>query len=97
MMIPGPEGWPLPTDLKSGELFHPEWNTFCRELTRLLAEGNEGRWAVMRGDEIVGVWDTEGEALTAGYERCGQAPFLLQPITREERPVRAAGNWWCQP
>ena len=36
-----------------------DWNVYRREVGRLLAEGNEGRWVLIQGEEIVGIWDTE--------------------------------------
>jgi hypothetical protein len=57
-----------------------ELSTFLRELPRLLAEGNEGRFALVKGNEVVSVWDTSDDAYQAGCERYGMGPFLAQPI-----------------
>lgn len=57
-----------------------ELRTFLRELPRLLAEGNEGRFALVKGSDIVSVWDTSDDAYQAGCERYGMGPFLAQPI-----------------
>jgi hypothetical protein len=82
---------PLP-DLPPGDVLEQEWNTFRRERPRLLAEGNEGRWSLIKGDEIIGVWDTMREACRQGYRRYLMGKFLVQRLLYEqERPVRA-GN-----
>ncbi|MBL8793047.1 MAG: hypothetical protein JNM56_04020, partial [Planctomycetia bacterium] len=54
-----------------------EWNTYRREAARLLAEGHAGRHVLIKGEAIIGLWETDAEAIRAGYERfLGQA-FLV--------------------
>jgi hypothetical protein len=58
-----------------------EWATYLRELPRLVGEGEVDRFALIAGGDVVGVWDTYGEALQAGYERYGLGPaFAVQRI-----------------
>jgi hypothetical protein len=58
-----------------------EFATFLRELPRLLLEGHEGRHALIKGDEVLSVWDTFEDAYQAGCERFAWGvPFLTQPI-----------------
>jgi len=58
-----------------------EVRTYLRELPRLLAEGQEGRHALIKGDQVLSVWDTSEDAYQAGRERFGiGVPFLAQPI-----------------
>ncbi|MBY0527845.1 MAG: hypothetical protein K2R98_30895 [Gemmataceae bacterium] len=61
--------------------------TYLRELPRLLADGNEGKFALVKGDEVVSVWDTFDDACEAGYAQFGiDRPFLAQPIdSRDQR------------
>lgn len=54
--------------------------TYFRELPRLLQEGQEGKFALIHGNELLSLWDTFGEALEAGYERFGMEKFMAQPI-----------------
>ncbi len=63
-----------------------EVKAFHRELPRLLAEGNEGKWALIKGDEIVGLYDTLDEGHRAGLDRFQFQPCILQPV-REWQPV----------
>ena len=44
-----------------------EWNFYRFEVGRLLAEGYEGKWVMIEGEEIVGLWETS--AHTAAYRR----------------------------
>jgi hypothetical protein len=57
-----------------------EIKTYRRELPRLLAEGQEGRVALIKGDEVVSVWDTFEDAYQAGRERFGLDVFIAQPV-----------------
>src|SRR5438552_1808552 len=45
----------LPDDPPDSPL-HREWNTYRREIARLLAEGNEGRHILIKDEHIVGIW-----------------------------------------
>jgi hypothetical protein len=49
----------------------------------LLGE-SEGKWVVIGGDEVLGTWPTEAEAMDAGCEKYGSYPFLIRQITAEE-------------
>jgi hypothetical protein len=63
-----------------------DWNFYLRTVGRLLAEGHAGRWALIRGERVVGIWDTAAEARAAAADR-----FLMQPVlvhqVREREPV----------
>jgi hypothetical protein len=59
---------------------------YMRELPRLLAEGHEGRHVLIKGDEVLSLWDTHEEAYEAGRMKFGWGVvFLAQPI--EERAL----------
>jgi hypothetical protein len=63
------------------DLIRTEIITYRRELPRLLAEGHQGRFALVHGQEVVSIWDTFGDAYQAGRERFGLGvPFIAQPI-----------------
>jgi hypothetical protein len=73
------DGGHLPFDKKLLAL-QREIITYRRELPRLLAEGQEGRFVLIKGDQILSVWDTFEDAYKAGTERFGFGPFLAQPV-----------------
>jgi hypothetical protein len=81
------------TDLPPGSPIETEWNLFRRELPRLLAEGHEGRWVLIKGDEIIGLFDSRREAMSVGTIRFGLTPMLAEQILRWYRPVRAGNGW----
>src|SRR5207237_10365756 len=78
---PAPAGSPLAI----------EWNTYCREVVRLLAEGQEGKFLLLKGEEILGVYDTWAAAREAGLKRYLLEPFLVQQIRAEEPVLRVRG------
>ena len=74
-----------------------EWDFFRRERPRLLAEGHEGRWVLIKGEEIIGIFDSFREARSAGTRRYGLAPMLVQQILRSYKPIRMGSYLRCQP
>jgi hypothetical protein len=63
------------------EVLRAEIVTYLRELPRLLAEGQEGRFALIKGDQLLSIWDTFDDACQAGHELFPMGTvFLAQPI-----------------
>jgi hypothetical protein len=60
-----------------------EMETFEQNRERLMAE-SLGKFVLIRGDEIDGVWDTYQDALAAGYKKYGLDPFLVKRILGTE-------------
>lgn len=55
-----------------------EQQTYQRELPKLLASA--GKYALVHGDQVAGIYDTYPDALKIGYERFGLKPFLVKRI-----------------
>jgi hypothetical protein len=69
---------------ESDDVLAEEWETYRREVGRLLAEGNEGRHILIKGQRIIGIWNTHQQAMAAAYEQfLGQAFFVHQIQERE--------------
>jgi hypothetical protein len=81
----------LPED-KSGGGNSTERNFYRREVGRLLAEGHEGRWVLIKGEEIVGIWDTRAEAEAVLYKRYLREPALVHQVQVREPQVRVSGR-----
>ncbi len=61
-----------------------EWETYRREVGHLIEEGHEGKWVLIKGEEIIGLFDTKEQALEVGAERFLLKPKLIhQVLTRE--------------
>jgi len=61
-----------------------EIKTYHDKLTELLP--HKGKFVVIHGEQVVGIFDGFEDALRAGYERCGNEPFLVREI-REAQTV----------
>lgn len=59
-----------------------EMATYQANLMDILS--SEGRFVVIKGDEILGMWDFYEEALEAGYDEYGLEPFLVKKIQQSE-------------
>jgi hypothetical protein len=68
-----------------------EWNTYREEVSRLLAEGLEGRHVLIKGKEIVGVYETWKQAREAGLKRFLSEPFFVHAIRACEPYLRIRG------
>jgi hypothetical protein len=73
---------------KPGDALAEEWETYRREVGRLLAEGQEGRHILIKGSQIIGIWDTHKEAMACGYERFLLQAFFVHQIQERERLLR---------
>ncbi len=63
-----------------------ECQTFRRELPRLLEQGHEGKWVLIKGDELIGLFATLDEGYLFGREQFQFQPFIVQPV-REWQPL----------
>jgi hypothetical protein len=61
-------------------MYAREIATYLRELPRLLDEGYAGKYALVKGDEILSIWDTDNDAIQAGRDRFGLDPIFVMTI-----------------
>jgi hypothetical protein len=59
-----------------------EIQTYKDRLPELQA--SEGKFVLISGDTVSGIFDSYQDALTAGYERFGINPFLVKQISTVE-------------
>lgn len=59
-----------------------EIETYQQHLPQLLSD--EGKYALVHGQDLEGVFDTYADALKAGYEKHGLKPFLVKRISAVE-------------
>jgi hypothetical protein len=65
-----------------------EWETYRREVGRLLEEGQEGKYALIKGDQIIGIYETWDEAREVGLEKFLLQPHTVRPILSREPVIR---------
>jgi hypothetical protein len=62
-----------------------ELETYQKNLSSLLT--NKGRFVLIAGDRVEGVFDHYKEAIEIGYQRFGLNPFLVKQIQEPSQPV----------
>lgn len=83
------------------KLYAQEIATYLRELPRLVAGGQTGRVVLIRGDEILNIWDTQADAIQDGRQRFGLEPIFVKTIDPRDAERFAHLEAWkksqCQP
>jgi hypothetical protein len=79
---------------ETSSLFANEIATYEAKKSQLLAE-HRGKFVLVHGAELSGIYDSEQNALEEGYRRFGPVPLLIQqilPVTPEQSaPAMALG------
>lgn len=91
MWTPGCE-WPERRD--PGDVLTRELATYEARKAEFLAT-HPGEFVLIHGDEVVGFWANEDDALEVGYSRFGLVPLLLKQVVEKE-PVIFLGGGTCQ-
>ena len=60
-----------------------ELDTYKNKLTELAS--SEGKFVLIHGDQVAGIFDTYADAIKEGYEKFGLDPFLVKQIQAVER------------
>lgn len=68
-----------------------ELKTYQKEKEKLLQE-SKGKFVLIKGGEIIGVYASQEDALAEGYKKFGNEEFLVKEITEVE-PV----NFFTRP
>lgn len=71
------------------EFFQRERATF--EAIKAGLKGHAGRYVVIKGEEVAGVWASYEEALDGGYDRFGPVAFFVKQLSSED-PARRSGG-----
>jgi len=66
-------------EMSGEQTLQREMETFERLKQELVAE-HEGKYALIHGDYVAGIWDTYEDALKNGYESFELKPFLVKKI-----------------
>lgn len=80
--------------LEPEDVFFDEWNTYLQEVGRLLAEGQAGRFMLIKGQRLLGVFESWDAARTAGLQQFLREPFFVHEVRETEPHLRIRGvNW----
>lgn len=77
-----------------GSVIATEQIVYGREVGHLLEEGHENRWVLIKGEEIVGIWDTQEEALHELHKHYPRQRCIVKQILANEPPIRL--SWRAQ-
>lgn len=69
------------------EVIRNELNFFERVKDELL-KTQRGKFALIKGEELVGTFTTAAEAYREGIRRFGKEPFLIKPVVEIEEEQR---------
>jgi hypothetical protein len=61
-----------------------EWEIYRREVGRLLAESHEGKFVLIAGSEVLGLWPTFEEAMEEGRKRGLADAFVYEAMAEHE-------------
>jgi hypothetical protein len=65
-----------------------ELEVYKRERHGWIKSGWEGRWVVIKGEEVSGPFDGVEAAMTAGYERYGlDAVFMVRQVAQHDQVI----------
>jgi hypothetical protein len=68
-----------------------EIETYERHKPELLAKA-QGKYVLIKGENIIGIYDTDNEAINQGYRQLGHVPFLARRIQEEPEIVVIGGS-----
>ena len=73
--------------------FQEELKAFESRKSELL-DVAEGKFAVFKGAEFLGVFDTPAAAYDAGVSKYGNVPFLIKQVRETDRVEHAPAIFW---
>jgi len=68
-----------------------ELKTYDAKREDLLSSA-EGRFVLIKGEELVGTYDSPEDAVRQGYQQFGNVPFLVKQVLRLETPQDFVSN-----
>ncbi|MBI2531017.1 MAG: hypothetical protein HYW03_02185 [Deltaproteobacteria bacterium] len=73
------------------QVLDAEIKTYEQQRDNLLGT-SEGKFVLIRGSQVVGVFDSKMDAIAAGYQQFGNVPFLVKQIVKIETPQNFVSN-----
>lgn len=73
-------------------MFEKELEIFKKIKADLLSQYSSGGFVVIKGDEILGVWQSRLDALKSGIDKYGDVPFLVKNINESDIVINFSRN-----
>lgn len=74
-----------------GVLLETELKTYERHRDHLLGTA-EGKFVLISNEQVIGVYDSKMDAITQGYQKVGNVPFLVKQVVKVETPQNFISN-----
>lgn len=68
-----------------------ELKTYEQNRDQLLGTA-EGKFVLIRDNQVVGIFDSKMDAIAVGYQQFGNVPFLVKQILKIETPLNFMSN-----
>lgn len=72
-------------------LLEKEIITYEKNKTSLIGKSKD-KFALIKDDKIIGIFDTKLDAIRQGYQILGNVPFLVRQIVEIETPQNFTSN-----
>jgi len=73
------------------EILKKELQTFEAQKNELIGK-SKGKFALVKDDQVVDVFDTKSDAIRQGYERFGNVAFLVKQVIEVDIPQNFTSN-----
>lgn len=73
------------------EMLKKELETYETQKSELIGK-SQGKFVLVKDDQVIDVFDTRIDAIRQGYERFGNVPFLVKQIVEVETPQNFTSN-----
>ena len=73
------------------EMLRKELEAYNAQKNELIGR-SRGKFALIKDDHVIGVFDTKIDAIRQGYERFGNVAFLVKQIVEVEAPQNFTSN-----
>lgn len=73
------------------ELLAKELKTYEENFNSLVG-AHEGKFVVVHDNQVLGVFDSQFDAITWGYRELGNIPFLVKQVIKVEAPLSFVSN-----
>ena len=84
-------------ELPEGKPDDLEWNFYRRQVGQLLAEGHEGHWVLIKGEQIIGIWNTLEEARAVSLKKFLMESCLIHQVRSREPLIKMSARFWGMP
>jgi hypothetical protein len=72
-------------------LLDQELKTYAQRRDQLLGSA-EGKFVLIKGDQVVGIFDSKMDAVAQGSRLFGNVPFLVKQVVKIETPQNLVSN-----